>query len=77
MLEHHRNVSEGHILKNAFEENSRYFHLSSTIAEGPGVAGEKVFFFKLSKKFQIFITYNTSWPPLSVHKKFSPIGPAV
>ena len=47
---------------------------------GPSVARGKKNFKKrkLEKKFSnLFLAYNTPRPPMSVHKKFSPIGPAV
>ena len=49
-----------------------HFYLTITIAERPGVAFEK----KMLKK-RIIFTYTIPRPPMSVHKNFSPIGPAV
>ena len=53
------------------------------LADEPGVArGKKIlkkcFFFKFEKHiFYFFLAYTTPRPPMSVLKRFRPIGPAV
>ena len=60
------------------ENRNKYYLI---LAEGPGDAHGKKWknrkkLLKFLKKVN-FLAYNTPLPPISVHKNFSPIGPAV